>query len=42
MKVVLNIPDVLVTKTFDVAIYLASKLYEDGLLSTGQAAHWQA
>jgi predicted HTH domain antitoxin len=38
MKVVLNIPDVIDTKTFDVTIYVAAKLYEDSLLSAGQAA----
>ena len=38
MKVVLNVPDVIDTKTFDVSIYVAAKLYEDGLLSAGQAS----
>jgi predicted HTH domain antitoxin len=38
MKVILNVPENLETKTFDVSMYLASKLYEDGLLSSGQAA----
>lgn len=38
MKVVLNIPDVIDTKTFDVTIYVAAKLYEDSLISAGQAA----
>ena len=38
MKVVLNVPDNLKTQTFDLTMYLASKLYEDGLLSSGQAA----
>jgi predicted HTH domain antitoxin len=38
MKVILNVPENLETKTFDVSIYLASKLYEDGLLTSGQAA----
>ena len=38
MKVVLNVPDNLKTQTFDLSMYLASKLYEDGLLSAGQAA----
>ena len=34
----INIPAELDKKTFDVKIYLASKLYEDGILSAGQAA----
>jgi predicted HTH domain antitoxin len=38
MKVILNVPDNLRTQTFDLSMYLASKLYEDGLLSSGQAA----
>jgi predicted HTH domain antitoxin len=38
IKVILNVPENLETKTFDVSMYLASKLYEDGLLSSGQAA----
>lgn len=38
MKVILNVPDNLRTRTFDLSMYLASKLYEDGLLSSGQAA----
>ncbi len=38
MKVVLNVPKSLESKTFDVSIYLASKMYEDGLISAGQAS----
>ena len=38
MKVVLNIPENINSKTFDVSIYIASKMYEDGILSSGQAA----
>lgn len=34
----LNIPDSLDLKTFDVAIYVAAKMYEDRILSSGQAA----
>jgi len=34
----LNIPDNLNLKAFDVSMYLAAKLYEDGMLSAGQAA----
>lgn len=38
MKVVLNIPENINSKTFDVSVYIASKMYEDGILSSGQAA----
>jgi predicted HTH domain antitoxin len=34
----IKIPDQIDTKTFDVRIYLAAKLYEDAILSAGQAA----
>ena len=34
----IKIPDQIDTKTFDVTIYLAAKLYEDAILSAGQAA----
>ena len=37
-SVVLNIPDSGVFSTFDLSVYLAAKMYEDGLLSSGQAA----
>ena len=38
MRIVLNIPENINSKTFDVSIYLAAKMYEDKLLSSGQAA----
>ena len=34
----INLPTHINTKTFDVKIYLAAKLYEDAILSAGQAA----
>lgn len=34
----LQIPSSINTKQFNVSVYLATKLYEDGLLSAGQAA----
>jgi predicted HTH domain antitoxin len=37
-SVVLNLPDTDTLSTFDVSVYLASKLYADGTLSAGQAA----
>ena len=37
-SIVLNIPEKLNYSTFDYSVYLAAKLYEDGILSTGQAA----
>ena len=37
-KVILNIPENLNLKAFDLSVYVASKLYEDGLVSAGQAA----
>ena len=37
-KITLHIPNNINTKYFNVSIYLASKLYEDGILSAGQAA----
>ena len=38
MRIVLKIPENINSKTFDVSIYLAAKMYEDKLLSSGQAA----
>jgi predicted HTH domain antitoxin len=38
MKVTFNLPESIDFKTFDLSIYVASKMYEDGLLSSGQAA----
>jgi predicted HTH domain antitoxin len=37
-SVVLSVPDTEISPFFDIAVYLAAKLYEDGLLSAGQAA----
>jgi len=37
-SIILNIPENINLKTFDFSIYLASKMYEDKILSTGQAA----
>lgn len=36
--IVLNIPDSGGLDSFNVSAYLAAKMYEDGLLSTGQAS----
>ncbi|MFM7106779.1 MAG: UPF0175 family protein [Flavobacteriales bacterium] len=38
MKVVFNLPESFVSKSFDFSLYVASKMYEDGILSAGQAA----
>lgn len=38
MKVVFNLPESVVSKSFDFSLYVASKMYEDGILSAGQAA----
>ncbi|MDR3012864.1 MAG: UPF0175 family protein [Chitinispirillales bacterium] len=37
-SVVLSLPNIEISPTFDISVYLASKLYEDGLFSAGQAA----
>jgi len=37
-KIILNIPENINVKTFDLSIYVASKMYEDGLVSAGQAS----
>ena len=37
-SIVLNIPDTGNFSSFDFSVYLAGKLYEDELLSAGQAA----
>ncbi|MFO7844450.1 MAG: UPF0175 family protein [Bacteroidales bacterium] len=37
-KIILNIPEHINTKTFDFSVYVASKMYEDGLVSAGQAS----
>lgn len=34
----LNIPDTLNLKNFDFSIYVASKMYQDGLVTAGQGA----
>jgi len=34
----LSVPQEILPSTFDYSVYLASKLYEDALLSAGQAA----
>lgn len=36
--ITLNIPDDINLKTLDLSIYLASKMYEDEIISSGQAA----
>jgi predicted HTH domain antitoxin len=38
MKITVNLPENLGLREFDFVVYFASKLYEDGLLSSGQAA----
>jgi len=38
MKVTVNLPENVGLKEFDFIVYVASKMYEDGLLSSGQAA----
>jgi predicted HTH domain antitoxin len=38
MKIVLELPEKPELKNLDVSGYLIAKLYQDGLLSTGQAA----
>ncbi len=37
-KLIINLPAQIDTKLFDVQIYLAAKLYQDAVLSAGQAA----
>jgi predicted HTH domain antitoxin len=37
-KVIINIPENINLNTFDLTLYVAAKLYEDGLISAGQAA----
>ena len=37
-KIMLNVPETINLKTFDFSVYVASKMYEDGLLSAGQAS----
>ena len=37
-SILINIPESINLKTFDFSIYLASKMYEDKILTAGQAA----
>jgi len=37
-RIILNIPENINMKTFDFSVYVASKMYEDGLVSAGQAS----
>jgi len=37
-KIILKIPENINMKTFDFSVYVASKMYEDGLVSAGQAS----
>jgi predicted HTH domain antitoxin len=37
-SIVLYLPDTDALSTFDISVYLACKLYADGILSAGQAA----
>lgn len=34
----LNVPETINLKSFDFSVYVASKMYEDGLVSAGQAS----
>jgi predicted HTH domain antitoxin len=38
MKITVNLPENLELKEFDFIVYVATKLYEDGLVTAGQAA----
>lgn len=38
MKITLNIPENVELKEFDFIVYVATKLYEDGIVTAGQAA----
>lgn len=37
-KIMLNVPETINLKSFDFSVYVASKMYEDGLVSAGQAS----
>lgn len=37
-SITLNIPDSSTLDSFNVSIYLAAKMYEDGILTSGQAS----
>lgn len=38
MKIILELPEKPELRNLDIPMYLASKMYQDGLLSAGQAA----
>lgn len=38
MKITVNLPENVELKEFDFILYVATKLYEDGLVTAGQAA----
>jgi predicted HTH domain antitoxin len=38
MKITVNLPENVELKEFDFIVYVATKLYEDGLVTVGQAA----
>jgi predicted HTH domain antitoxin len=38
MKITINLPKNVELKEFDFLVYVATKLYEDGLVTSGQAA----
>lgn len=38
MKVTVNLPESLALKEFDLVVYISTKLYEDGIITAGQAA----
>ncbi len=37
-KITINIPEEIKFKHFDLSVYVAAKLYEDGLVTAGQAS----
>ncbi len=37
-KVTLNIPENINLRTFNVSVYVAAKMYEDGIVTAGQAS----
>lgn len=37
-SIMLNMPDISALDSFNISIYLAAKLYEDGILTSGQAS----
>lgn len=38
MKITVNLPESLALKEFDLVVYISTKLYEDGIITAGQAA----